>query len=155
MIVRFIVHLTLLLIFGTFAYLWHEEVELGKESPTWPTTNAIVAEASLGGKRSHFSYTFQAGDSSFMGHKLEFCPVNDADLKEFFERNVKNRKEITISYCPSDPAYSVIRPGMDDRQYNGYFILAGFLLAFSFGLDRFCRRYFKNKCRTMRSSECS
>jgi len=144
-IVRGILQLIPLLVLGTFAYLWHHEVALGKESLSWPTTKARVNEASYGGRRDRLSYSFSVGETQFKGYKLEFCKVADKDLQEYFANNINNRKEITISYRPSDPSISVARPGIDDRQSTGYYILSAFAFVIAIAMERIYRIYFKKR----------
>lgn len=136
MIVRLLISLILFFIFGTLAFLLHEETSLGRQSVSWPTTRATLKEASLGVKKSHFSYSFAIGQSTFKGHKLEFCMTIDEELREYFRQHIQNKKVITVSYNPLNPAQNVIRPGMDDRQFTFYLILVGGFLCFAYAFDR-------------------
>ncbi len=131
--IRLFLYLIPLTIVGILAHLWQQEVALGKESPAWPTTTAIVQEAFYGGKTTRLSYSYTVAGTNYTGHRLEYCTTQDQDLRDYFAREISGKPEITISYRPQDPAQSVARPGMDARQYNGFLMLAvaafiGFLL---------------------------
>ena len=144
-IVRLLISLVLFSIFGTFAFLLHEEIDLARQSVSWPTTRATLNEASLGGKRSHFSYSFDIGQATFKGHKLEFCMTIDEELREYFRQNIQNKKDITIHYNPFNPSQNVIRPGMDNRRFTFYLILGGSFLIFTYAIDRFVRGRSRSK----------
>lgn len=135
-------------ILGIFAYLWQQEVTLGKESTSWPTTTAIVRDASYGGKTIRISYSYTVAGTNYTGHRLEYCTMKDQDLRDYFAREISGQREITISYRPQNPAQSVARPGMDARQYTGFLILAVFALIGLVVMERYYRRYLARASQT-------
>jgi len=127
-VIRRLLYLIPLAILGVFTYLWHEEVSLGKESPSWPTTTATIQNASYGGKTTRITYSYTVAGTNYTGHRLEYCTTSGPDLRDYFARAISGKREITISYRPQDPAQSVARPGMDARQHTGYLIFASLAL---------------------------
>lgn len=118
--IRLFLYLIPITILGFFVHLWQQEVSLGKESPAWPTTKAIVRDASYGGRTTRLSYSYTVAGTDYTGHRLEYCTTQDQDLRDYFAREIADKREITISYRPGNPAQSVARPGMDARQYHGF-----------------------------------
>jgi len=141
--IRISLYLIPLFFFGIFAYLWQEEVALGKESLSWPTVTAKIIGASYGGRNAGLFYSYSVADGHYNGRRLEFCKVADNDLKLYFASNIQNKTEITISYRPSDPRQSVARPGMDDRQFIGYYIITCITVFGILVMERYFWRYFR------------
>jgi len=117
-------------IYAIFMYLCHQEVEWGKESVAWPTTQARLIQASYGGKQNALLYSFSVAGKQYKGKRLQFASKNSPELKDYFYSHINNKPEITVSYRPSDPSISVAKPGMDGRKNYFYtFITVAFLIA--------------------------
>jgi hypothetical protein len=79
--------------------------------------------------------------TQYKGRRLEFCSMNNAKTKDYFNSYIKNKSEITISYLPSDPSLSVAKPGMDGRKYFFYALLSAVFLLAILVIEKYLQKF--------------
>lgn len=103
-----------------------EEIELGIQSVKWPTTTAVITdhrvEVTDGGKRGleytpHLNYKFQVNGKERSGDRTAFGQVLEHTYKNSEDASAANQKfplrsKHTVHYSPTDPAKSVLVPGV-------------------------------------------
>jgi hypothetical protein len=128
---------------GTAFLIWlREELINGMVSLNWPTASATVVSAHIATELKHedgkqiqmyspaIIYEYDVDGTHYSGSSFRFDPVkskNPVEIDRLIQPFIKN-PQFQVRYKPSDPAVSVIVPGLSGALFFAIVLIAVFML---------------------------